>query len=269
MLRPPTAGAVVAVVVVVIASSARSSVFEPHPTKAETTVAAASAENLFVLLLIGASPSTAGTSGGTRRLSGRTVATDSRFRYQPGLSAVDGYQRSNDARMVAIMVLGPTRVEGTDTLSPRDRVVLGVLVASRRVTVTPDQLAAALWGEEVPESWRKVVQTVVMRLRKILGAQAIETTSSGYMLTLAPGDVDAWRFADVIDHARELVALGELDRAVYAFDDAPRPVARRPLSGSRTLADRRGRGGSARGAAPACRGAAPRGARGARTRRRK
>ena len=123
-------------------------------------------------------------------------------------------------RAMAITVLGPTRVDGARALSPRDRVVLAVLVANRGASVTPEQLADALWGESAPDSWRKVVQTVVMRLRKILGAEAIETTSSGYMLRVAPRDVDAWRFADLIDHARELAAVGELDQAVYALDDA-------------------------------------------------
>src|SRR5262245_55422126 len=103
-----------------------------------------------------------------------------------------------------ITVLGPTRVDGAVALSPRDRVVLEALVANRGASVPPDQLADALWGETVPDSWRKVVQTVVMRLRKVLGAQAIETTSAGYLLKVGPGDVDAWRFADLVDQARAL-----------------------------------------------------------------
>ncbi|MGH8977215.1 MAG: AfsR/SARP family transcriptional regulator, partial [Acidimicrobiia bacterium] len=121
---------------------------------------------------------------------------------------------------MGITVLGPTHIDGAGALSPRDRVVLGVLVANRGASVPPEQLADALWGEAAPHTWRKVVQTVVMRLRKILGAGAIETTSAGYLLRVAPGDVDAWSFADLVDHARALAEVGELDRAVYALDDA-------------------------------------------------
>jgi DNA-binding SARP family transcriptional activator len=121
---------------------------------------------------------------------------------------------------MGITVLGPTQVAGAGTLSPRDRVVLGALVANRGASVPPDQLADALWGEAAPDTWRKVVQTVVMRLRKSLGAGAIETTSAGYQLKVAPADVDAWCFADLVDHARALAEVGELDRAVYALDDA-------------------------------------------------
>jgi DNA-binding SARP family transcriptional activator/WD40 repeat protein len=125
-----------------------------------------------------------------------------------------------DAASVRITVLGPVRVDGAGALSPRDRVVLGVLVANRGGSVTPEQLADALWGEAVPHTWRKVVQTVVMRLRKVLGPGAIDTSSVGYRLKVAPGDVDAWLFADLVDQARARAEVGELDRAIYALDDA-------------------------------------------------
>jgi DNA-binding SARP family transcriptional activator/WD40 repeat protein len=150
----------------------------------------------------------------------RPVATQLSEWSQLGISAVDGYQQGGDARVMGITVLGPTQVAGAGTLSPRDRVVLGVLVANRGASVAPGQLADALWGEAPPDSWRKVVQTVVMRLRKVVGASAIETTSAGYQLKVAPADVDAWCFADLVDHARALAEVGELDRAVYALDDA-------------------------------------------------
>ena len=130
--------------------------------------------------------------------------------------------------------------------------------------MSPEQLADALWGESAPDSWRKVVQTVVMRLRKILGADAIETSSAGYRLKVAPGDVDAWAFADLVDHARALAAVGELDRAVYALDDALAQWHGEPLQDLERWPARRGRGRSARGAPSARRGAAARGARGPR-----
>jgi DNA-binding SARP family transcriptional activator/ABC-type branched-subunit amino acid transport system substrate-binding protein len=121
---------------------------------------------------------------------------------------------------MAVCVLGPTGVDGARRLSHRDRAVLAVLVANRGVSVSPDQLADAVWGEQVPDSGRKIVQGVVVRLRKALGRAAIETTSGGYRLVLAGEEVDAWQFGDLVERARELTDLGERDRAVYALDEA-------------------------------------------------
>jgi WD40 repeat protein/DNA-binding SARP family transcriptional activator len=103
-------------------------------------------------------------------------------------------------------------------LSPRDRIVLGALVANRGVSVSADQLADALWGDAVPASGRKVVQGAVARLRRSLGSSAIETTEAGYRLSLASENVDAWQFVDLVERAGELSQLGELDRAVYVLD---------------------------------------------------
>jgi DNA-binding SARP family transcriptional activator len=121
---------------------------------------------------------------------------------------------------MAVCVLGSTTVDGSARLSQRDRTVLSVLVANRGVSVSHDQLADALWGEQVPGSGRKIVQGVVVRLRKALGRTAIETTPGGYRLVLAGDEVDAWRFGDLVERARELMDLGELDRAVYTLDEA-------------------------------------------------
>ena len=51
---------------------------------------------------------------------------------------------------VGIRVLGPTAVDDSHSLSPRDRVVLGALVVERGSVTAPDRLAEALWGDAVP-----------------------------------------------------------------------------------------------------------------------
>ena len=72
---------------------------------------------------------------------------------------------------MAIAVLGPLKVDGdASALGPRDRVVLAVLALRPGEVVGPDGLADALWGDEPPASWSKVVQGCVMRVRKLLGA---------------------------------------------------------------------------------------------------
>jgi DNA-binding SARP family transcriptional activator len=77
---------------------------------------------------------------------------------------------------VPIAVLGPLNVDGdASSLGPRDRVVLEVLALRPGEVVAAERLADAVWGESPPPTWNKVVQGCVVRLRKVLGATAIET----------------------------------------------------------------------------------------------
>ena len=121
---------------------------------------------------------------------------------------------------MGIAVLGPLAVEGAERIGRRDRVVLAALAARAGEVVGADQLADALWGERPPASWGKVVQGCVMRLRKILGAQAIETGPTGYRLVLPPDDVDARRFEGLVERARELLTFREPERAGFVVGEA-------------------------------------------------
>ena len=121
---------------------------------------------------------------------------------------------------VGICMLGPPLVDGDGALAPRDRMVLGVLAVRRGQVVTPDQVADAVWGERPPSSWPTQVQICVGRLRKVLGATAIETIGGGYRLTLSGDEVDVDRFEQLVEHGRGLAATGEPDRAAAAFTRA-------------------------------------------------
>jgi WD40 repeat protein/DNA-binding SARP family transcriptional activator/energy-coupling factor transporter ATP-binding protein EcfA2 len=120
---------------------------------------------------------------------------------------------------VGVSVLGPLILDGDAALGPRDRVVLAALVAHRGRSLSPEQLAEALWGDSPPTSWTKIVQGCVVRLRKRIGSAAIETTPGGYRL-LAGIDVDAGRFEQLVGRGRELVAVGEPERAAHVFAEA-------------------------------------------------
>lgn len=122
---------------------------------------------------------------------------------------------------MGIAVLGPLTIEGDQkVLGRRDRVVLAALAVRPGEVVGAEQLADALWGEQVPQSWPKVVQGCVVRLRKILGNQAIETLPLGYRLAVPLDEIDAQRFERAVGRARELLTAGEAERSVVVVAGA-------------------------------------------------
>lgn len=122
---------------------------------------------------------------------------------------------------MGISVLGPLTVDGANgRIRHQDRVVLAALSVNPGGTVSAERLADALWGAEPPDTWAKVVQGCVVRLRKTLGAEAIETTPHGYRLTLPGDDVDACRFERLVGRGRELLTLSEPERAAYVLGEA-------------------------------------------------
>ena len=121
---------------------------------------------------------------------------------------------------MGIKVLGPLTVDGSGELGRRDRVVLASLATSPGHPVSADQLCDALWGERPPASADKILQGCVVRIRKVLGREAVQTSPHGYALHLPADDVDSLRFEDQVGRARELLTLGEADRAAYLLTDA-------------------------------------------------
>ena len=121
---------------------------------------------------------------------------------------------------MGIAVLGPLTVDDSGTLGRRDRIILEALVARSGRPVSPDQLADAVWGDRPPASAAKNVQGCIVRLRKLLGQDAIATTTHGYQLTVPADTVDARRFERSVDRSRELLLLGEHDRAAFQLTEA-------------------------------------------------
>ena len=122
---------------------------------------------------------------------------------------------------MGIGVLGPLQVDGaTAELGLRDRVVLQALAVSPGVPVSADTLAEAIWRDVPPATWPKVVQGCVVRLRKVLGADAIETSPQGYRLVHHADHLDHLRFGRLVSRGRELVAAHEPERAAYVLGEA-------------------------------------------------
>jgi WD40 repeat protein/DNA-binding SARP family transcriptional activator len=122
---------------------------------------------------------------------------------------------------VGVAVLGRVSVEGDgEGLGPRDRVVLAALALRLGESVSAERLADALWGDRPPATWAKVIHGCVSRLRKVLGTAAIETVPGGYRLDLAVDEVDAQRFVRLVGRGRELLTLGEPERAAHVVGEA-------------------------------------------------
>jgi hypothetical protein len=119
-----------------------------------------------------------------------------------------------------VTVLGPLVVTGADPMSRRDRVVLAALAVRAGRPVGTDQLVDALWGERPPASAHKILQGCIVRLRKVLGPDAIETSPRGYVLAIPPDQLDSRRFERLVVRARELLVLGQADRASYQLTEA-------------------------------------------------
>ncbi len=123
--------------------------------------------------------------------------------------------------MRRLRVLGPLEVDGAaPALGPRDRVVVSALALSIGNRVEADVLADALWGEAPPASAAKVVQGCVSRLRRVLGADTIETAAGGYRLLPDLVTADAQEFEDLVKRAQEHIALRTPERAIPLLVDA-------------------------------------------------
>lgn len=108
-------------------------------------------------------------------------------------------------------ILGPLEVvDGTTVVrvaAGHERRLLLLLLIHAPRPVPLSGIVDALWPDDPPSSAQKIVQNYVLRLRKALGADTIETVADGYALAAAPGSIDSW------------VAGAELRRAKEALTD--------------------------------------------------
>jgi DNA-binding SARP family transcriptional activator/energy-coupling factor transporter ATP-binding protein EcfA2 len=132
---------------------------------------------------------------------------------------------------MAIRLLGPLVVgDGLARLGSRDRIVVSALAMRPGEVLSAEQLADAVWGDDPPASWHKNLQSCMVRLRKLVGPDAIETSALGYRLALDPGEVDGHEFSRLVARARELEALNEPERAAYTLQQALDLWRGRPLA---------------------------------------
>jgi DNA-binding SARP family transcriptional activator/tetratricopeptide (TPR) repeat protein len=120
---------------------------------------------------------------------------------------------------VQVRVLGPLEVlvggQPVEVPGTKPRVLLAVLALAAGRPVAVDTIAGAVWGDGSPANLRGSLQTYVMRLRRVLGAAAIETVPGGYRLSGA--DVDLRRFRDLVAGAAGRPPAAERDALVAAL----------------------------------------------------
>jgi DNA-binding SARP family transcriptional activator/WD40 repeat protein len=140
------------------------------------------------------------------------------------LSLVTSTQAVGGERVVDFSILGPLEVtvDGVrvEVQGPKERALLAFLLANAGDTIPADRLAEELWEGELPRSTGKAVQNLVLRLRKLLGSQVIETRAGGYALVVAPDAIDAHRFERLIGEGRDRLADLDAAAALPAFRSA-------------------------------------------------
>ena len=119
---------------------------------------------------------------------------------------------------MVVRVLGPIAVDGV-SLPLRERQVLGVLIVRGRSIATRDDLMEALWEGRPPTTGRKVVQGCILRLRRILGSEAILTEDDGYRLGVQV-ETDAATFERLYVDAVGDVSASYAQRAANALETA-------------------------------------------------
>ncbi|MFJ8166642.1 BTAD domain-containing putative transcriptional regulator [Streptomyces sp. NPDC096136] len=119
-------------------------------------------------------------------------------------------------------LLGPVRVglPGTPATRPgppRQQAVLSTLLLRRRRPVTVAELVAAVWGHDAPASAAGNLRTYAWGLRTLLEpgraagepARVLRGDEHGYALHTPPESVDAWRFEQQTEAARQARERGD------------------------------------------------------------
>src|SRR3989440_8291712 len=117
-------------------------------------------------------------------------------------------------------ILGPLQIlVGGRELSlgrSREQRILATLLLSANRVVPLDRLIDAVWDERPPETAGKLVRNCVSTLRhRLVGPDdPIGTAPAGYLLRVAPGELDAEVFTQLAADGRRLAAAGDLPGAI-------------------------------------------------------
>ncbi|GAB3415311.1 AfsR/SARP family transcriptional regulator [Flindersiella endophytica] len=124
-------------------------------------------------------------------------------------------------------LLGPLEVwRGEQRLAvggPQPRALLAILLLNANRVVSTDRLIAQLWDDPAPPKARALLQGCVARLRRVLWADLapeqlpLLTRPPGYLLNVAPGELDLERFEELVQAAGN---SSDLDRRAGMLAEA-------------------------------------------------
>lgn len=130
--------------------------------------------------------------------------------------------------MLEFQVLGPLEVvrdgKPLSVTGQKLRALLASLIIHANHAVLPDTLIDELWGERAPPTARTSLQNLVARLRKLLGADALETRGPGYVLLAGVDQVDSTCFEALVARARDeapTAQVATLERALGLWRGPP------------------------------------------------
>lgn len=127
-------------------------------------------------------------------------------------------------------ILGPLEVLDGDRPvplgGPQQRALLALLLLRANRVVATDQLIEQLWGDRAPATARGLLHGCVANLRRALrdGArQPLVRRASGYLLEIAPGELDLDTFAELVRASNALAGeefVGALEKRSALLTDA-------------------------------------------------
>ncbi|MDT0267353.1 BTAD domain-containing putative transcriptional regulator [Streptomyces sp. DSM 44915] len=127
----------------------------------------------------------------------------------------------------AFRVLGLLQVVGAEQVlvtARRQQVVLALLLLNANRLVTLDGLVAGLWDGDPPATARAQVQTAISALRRLLAraglGERIHTRGVGYVIEVAPGELDLTVFDELLARGRAALDTADPHRARRAFREA-------------------------------------------------
>jgi YVTN family beta-propeller protein len=121
-------------------------------------------------------------------------------------------------------VLGPLEVRDGDCSLPlagaKQRALLALLLVNANHVVSRDRLIDKLWGEQPPETAVTSLQVYVSRLRKLLPPETLLTRPPGYLIEIAPDELDLQRFERLLAEGHEALAQHDAEQAAHLLHEA-------------------------------------------------
>jgi DNA-binding SARP family transcriptional activator/tetratricopeptide (TPR) repeat protein len=124
-------------------------------------------------------------------------------------------------------ILGPLEVlspEGWTAISAAKwRSLLACLLVRPGQLVPTENLIFELWGDAPPSTANNLVSIYVHQLKKVIGDTERRTLvyrAPGYMLRVAPGDLDIQQFESLAAEGRGTLAAGDAERAAAQLGEA-------------------------------------------------